>query len=157
VAPSLRRRRSRTIAFLENSRGTSADLAGLDAVLVALAFSFATFAGTLLASFLGGAAFLAAFGAFVALFFWLAPFFEDAFSGATFAPCSATAALLLAVAAASLVMVFCESFLRRLSACMTIHHFHEKAKSSQDAVADFLCFLAGDHLALHLPKSTLVV
>ena len=52
------------IAFLENSRGTSADLVGLDAVLVA--FSFAAFAGALLASFLGGAAFLAAFGAFVA-------------------------------------------------------------------------------------------
>jgi hypothetical protein len=24
---------------------------------------------------------------------------------------------------------------------ITIHHFHEKAKSSQAAVADFLCFL----------------
>jgi hypothetical protein len=33
---------------------------------------------------------LAPFWPLGAPFFWLAPFFEEAFSGATFAPCSAT-------------------------------------------------------------------
>jgi hypothetical protein len=32
-----------------------------------------------------------------------------------------------------------------------IHHFHEKAKSSQDAVADFPYFFAGQ-LAIHRPN-----
>ena len=47
-------------------------------------------------------------------FFWVAPFFEDAFSGATVAPCSATVAGFSVAVASALVMVvnpFC-AFLR---------------------------------------------
>jgi hypothetical protein len=53
---------------------------------------------------------LAPFLALGAPFFWLAPFFEEAFSGATCAPCSATvAAFSVIVASAFVIMVnpFC--------------------------------------------------
>jgi hypothetical protein len=40
-----------------------------------------------------------------ATFFWLAPFFEEAFSGATVAPCGATAAEFSAVLASAFVMI----------------------------------------------------
>jgi hypothetical protein len=49
-----------------------------------------------------------ALGAFLPLgapFFWVAPFFEEAFSGATCAPCSATAAAFSLIVASTFVMV----------------------------------------------------
>src|SRR5579862_6321311 len=107
VAPSLRRSRSRMMAFLENSRGTLASF-GWAAVLALGCFlagaALASFFGLALASFLA-AAFLAFFWPLGTPFFWLASFFEEAFSGATVAPCSATAAASVAVAATSFVMV----------------------------------------------------
>src|ERR1017187_5757009 len=87
VAPLGRRRRSRTIAFFENSRGTAASFT-LGAFLLAT-FSLACFFGATLACL---AAFFAPLLSLGAPFFWLAAFFATAFSGATCAPCSATAA-----------------------------------------------------------------
>src|SRR6266849_4355131 len=63
-----------------------------------------------LASFFGAAALapLAVFWPLGAPFFWLAPFFEEAFSGATWAPCSATvAAVSVAVASAFFICGLC--------------------------------------------------
>ena len=77
VAPLARRIMSRIFAPLLSARG---------AVALAARSGFAAFL-LALASFLGAAA-LALFLALGAPFFWLAPFFEGAFSGATFAPCS---------------------------------------------------------------------
>src|SRR6266851_8443455 len=53
------------------------------------------FAGTGLAAFLPALVLapLAVFWPLGAPFFWLAPFFDGAFSGATWGPCSATAAV----------------------------------------------------------------
>jgi hypothetical protein len=54
-------------------------------------------------------------------FFGLAPFFQEAFSGATVAPCSATAAVFSLVAASAFIMVVSgESFLRQIRRT-TIH------------------------------------
>jgi hypothetical protein len=53
-------------------------------------------------------------------FFWLAAFFEAAFSGATCAPCSATAAVsVVLVASAFFMVVF---ILLAVDPRMTIHH-----------------------------------
>src|ERR1039458_1211294 len=86
VAPLARPIISRILALLLSARGMGACFAraGLDAFLLAGA------------DFFGAAALalppLAVFWLLGAPFFWLAPFFEDPFSGATVAPCSATAA-----------------------------------------------------------------
>lgn len=81
-----------------------------------VAFGFGAFLGAL-AAFLAGVAFLglavlgalglpplAIFWRLGAPFFALAAFFEEAFSGATVAPCSATAAAVSVVAAFSVVI-----------------------------------------------------
>jgi hypothetical protein len=52
-------------------------------------------------------------------FFWLAAFFEAAFSGATCAPCSATAAVSVVLVASAFFMVF---ILLAVDPRMTIHH-----------------------------------
>jgi hypothetical protein len=78
-----------------------------------------------LATFLAGVAFvglavLGALGLPLLALFWrvgaplsaLAAFFEEAFSGATVAPCSATAAAVSVVAAFSVVILVLISFLR---------------------------------------------
>src|SRR5271169_1270408 len=79
VAPLARPIMSMIFAPLLSARGAVALRSGLAAFLLALA------------AFLGLAP-LAVFWPLGAPFFWLAPFFEGAFSGATCAPCSATAA-----------------------------------------------------------------
>jgi hypothetical protein len=79
-----------------SARGVLASLAG-----AGLAFLPA------LASFLGAALILpplAAFWPLGAPFFWVAPFFEEAFSGATCAPCSATVAAFSVILASAFVM-----------------------------------------------------
>src|ERR1039457_4038607 len=116
VAPSLRRRRSRTMAFFENSRGTLASFT-LAAFLLA-GFSLAGFFGAALACL---AAFLAAFWPLLALgapFFWLATFFEVACSGAAFAPCSATAAVSVVLVASFFIVLL---VLSAVDPRMTIH------------------------------------
>src|ERR1035437_8804726 len=100
VAPLGRRRRSRTMAFFENSRGTL-DSFTLAAFLL-MTFSLACFFGATLACLTEFFAPLLALGAF---FFWLAAFFEAAFSGATGAPCSATAAVSVVLVASAFFMV----------------------------------------------------
>ena len=91
VAPLARPIISRIFAPLLSARGALAFFAaaGLVAFLATLA------------SFFGAAALvlapLAAFSPLGAPFFWLAAFFEEAFSGATCAPCSATAAVSVVV------------------------------------------------------------
>src|SRR5881396_515890 len=94
VAPLDRPISSRIFAPLLSGRGVLA-LAGrgLVAFLPALACFFGAVALVLP---------LAVFRPLGAPFFWLVPFFEEAFSGATVAPCSAT---LAAVLASALVMV----------------------------------------------------
>src|SRR5689334_14649520 len=82
VAPLARPIMSMIFAPLLSARGALASFlrAGLAAFLAALA------------AFFGGALALAPLAVFWPLgapFFWLAPFFEGAFSGATCAPCSA--------------------------------------------------------------------
>src|SRR5437879_2147125 len=87
MAPLTRPIISRIFAPLLSARGAVAfACAGLTDFLLALA------------SFLGAAA-LALFLALGATFFWLPPFFEGAFPGATCAPCSAPAAVLSLVSA----------------------------------------------------------
>src|ERR1017187_987418 len=71
VAPLGRRRRSRTMLFFENSRGTTASFT-LGAFLL-VAFSLACFFGAALACLV---AFFAPLLALGAPFFWLAAFFE---------------------------------------------------------------------------------
>lgn len=91
VAPPLRCSRSRTICFLLPSRG-----------LLAVAFFVAGFVAFLLAGFFASflaAGLLAVFLALGALCFLLAFLFEVAFSGATCAPGSATAAVCVVVLA----------------------------------------------------------
>src|ERR1017187_8995391 len=120
VAPLGRRRRSRTIAFFENSRGTLASFTLAAFLLAGLASFFA-------ASFAAGAfllvdlASLAAFLALGAPPFLLAPFFEVAFSGATGAPCSATAAVSVVLVASACFMLV--SVLSAVDARMTIYYF----------------------------------
>jgi len=107
MAPPLHCSIAITAAFLPPSRAPPASLlaAGLAAFLLALACFF-------------GVAFLPAF----ATFFWLAPFFEEALSGATWAPCSATAAVFSVLLASAFVMVVSgNSFLRQIRR-MTSHH-----------------------------------
>src|SRR6266852_3427654 len=86
VAPLARPIMSTIFAPLVSARGALASFvrAGLAAFLPALA-SFFGVAALVLAP-------LAAVWLLGAPFFWLAPFFEGTFSGATCAPCSATAA-----------------------------------------------------------------
>ena len=104
VAPLARCSNARTEAVLLPSRTPAA-------------FSFGPFLGAL-AAFWAGVAFLglavlgalglpplAIFWRLGAPFFALAAFFEEAFSGATVAPCSATAAA-VSVVAASWVVIF---------------------------------------------------
>src|SRR5450759_2657715 len=87
VAPLARPIMSMIFAPLLSARGALASFvrADLATFLPALASSFGA-AALVLAT-------LAAVWPLVAPFFWLAPFFEGAFSGATCAPCSATAAV----------------------------------------------------------------
>ena len=61
---------------------------------------------------------LAAFWPLGAPFFWWQPFFEEAFSGATCAPCAATVAAVLVSALVMLVLVSFSALRLR----MTIHH-----------------------------------
>src|ERR1035437_8926582 len=75
VAPLGRRRRSRTMLFFENSRGTLASFTLAAFLLVT--FSLACFFGATLVCL---AAFFAPLLALGAFFFWLASFFEAAFS-----------------------------------------------------------------------------
>src|ERR1035437_6800395 len=117
VAPLGRRRRSRTMLFFENSRGTLASFT-LAAFLLAT-FSLACFFGVALACL---AAFLAAFWPLGAPFFWLAAFFEVACSGAAFAPCSATAAAVASFWVASVLVFIVLLFLSAVDPRMTIHH-----------------------------------
>src|ERR1039457_2161794 len=115
VAPLGRRRRSRMMFFFENSRGTLASFT-LATFLLAT-FSLACFFGAALACL---AAFFAPLLALGAPFFWLAAFFEVAFSGAPCAPCSATAAVsVVLVASAFFMVVF---ILLAVDPRMTIHH-----------------------------------
>ena len=65
-----------------------------------------------------GLAPLAVFWPLGAPFFWLAPFFEGAFSGATCAPCSATVAAVVGFCVGHLVLVSFSALRLR----MTIHH-----------------------------------
>src|SRR5215472_16964888 len=86
LAPLGRPISARIFAPLLSGRGALASLAaGLAAFLLGLA-SFFGVAALVLAP-------LAVFWPLGASFFWLAPFFEEAVSGATGAPCSATAAV----------------------------------------------------------------
>src|ERR1035437_3798222 len=121
VAPLGRRRRSRTIAFFENSRGTLASFTLAAFLLDGLASFFAAgFAAALEAFLLVGFASLAAFLALGAPPFLLAAFFEGAFSGATCAPWSATAAVsVVSVVSAVFMLVF---ILSAVDPRMTIHH-----------------------------------
>jgi hypothetical protein len=101
VAPFARAIMSRIFAPLLSARGA-----------VALRSDLAADFLLALACFLGAAAFVL-FLALGAPFFWLAPFFEGAFPGATVAPCSATAAALSLVSAlvmVFLVVLFCACF-----------------------------------------------
>src|ERR1017187_1959904 len=101
VAPFFRWSMATTWAVLLPSRGPapSCDLAAFLALGAILAG----------AVFLGAVALalppLALFWPLGAPFFVLAPFFEGAFSGATFAPCAATAAAVSVVAAFSVVIL----------------------------------------------------
>src|SRR5258708_3612479 len=96
VAPLGRPIRARIFAPLLSARGVLASLAcaGL-AFLPTLAFFGVAF--VLLP--------LAAFWPLGAPFFWVALFFEEAFSGATCAPCSATVAAFSVILASAFVMV----------------------------------------------------
>src|SRR5712692_9736675 len=100
VAPLARPIMSRIFAPLLSARGTLAFFAavGLAAFVRALAF------------FLGAAGLalppLAVFWPLGASCLRVASFFEEAFSGATCAPCSATAAALSAAVVSGLVMLF---------------------------------------------------
>src|ERR1035437_9159009 len=97
VAPFFRWSMATTWAVLLPSRGP------------ALSGAFAAFLGALVVFFAGivflGAAALAPLLALGAPFFWLAAFFEGAFSGATGAPCSATAAVSVVLVASAFFMV----------------------------------------------------
>src|SRR6266852_4099342 len=98
VAPLARPIIARIFAPLLSARGA-----------VALAASRLADFLSALASFFGAAlAFppLAAFWPLGAPFFWLACFFEEAFSGATCAPCSATVAAVLVSALVMLISSF---------------------------------------------------
>src|ERR1039458_1361974 len=98
VAPFARAIISRILALLLSARGAVAlACAGLAAFLLALA-SFLRVASLTLFLTLG------------VPFFWLAPFFEEVFSGAPCAPCAATVALACAGLAAFLLAL--ASFLR---------------------------------------------
>src|SRR2546429_490736 len=109
VAPLARPIISRIFAPLLSARGAAAFArAGLPA------FSFLP----PLVGLPGAVAFVALLAVLWALdapFFWLTPFFEGAFSGATLAPCSATAAALSF--ASAFVMCCGYPFLRVVRAC----------------------------------------
>jgi hypothetical protein len=100
VAPLGRRRSSRIVAFLDPSRASIG--AGEAFLLVGRTGFFAAWAG--LAAFFGAVC-LARLLAFGSPFFRLAALFAAAFSGATWAPCSATAAVLVLVVASVFVIV----------------------------------------------------
>ncbi len=116
VAPFGRRIISSTLAVLLSARGVPAFFAGA---------GLATFFPAL-AAFFGAAPLvlpdLAAFWLLGAPFLGLAPFFGEAFSGATCAPCAATVAALSALAVVSVLFMFVfVPFLRAFRA-HTIHH-----------------------------------
>jgi hypothetical protein len=94
VAPFGRPISSRIFAPLLSARGALASLAwaGLAAFFPAAAPFF-------------GLAALARLLALGAPFFWLAPFFEEVFSGATCAPCSAAAEAFSVIVASAFVVV----------------------------------------------------
>src|SRR5450631_716277 len=96
VAPLARPIISRIFAPLLSARGVLASLAlaGLAALFPALA----PFGEAVALPF-------PAFWPLGAPFFWLAPFFEEAFFGATCAPCSATVAAFSVTVASAFVMV----------------------------------------------------
>ena len=98
LAPFGRPISSRIFAPLLSAHGVLASLAwaGLVAFLVAFASFFGAEAGALT---------LAAFWLLGAPFFWVAPFFEEVFSGATCAPCSATVAAFSVIVASAFVIV----------------------------------------------------
>src|SRR5215472_3584919 len=98
LAPLGRPISSRIFAPLLSARGALASLARVG--LVAFLPAFASFFGTGLVLLP-----LAALWPLGAPVFWLAPFFEEAVSGATVAPCSATATAFSVVLACAFVMV----------------------------------------------------
>src|ERR1700689_3893965 len=122
-----------SVAFMISAR-----VAPLARPIMSMIFAPLLSARGALASFLraGLAAFLDAFfGAALALaplavfwplgapFFWVAPFFEGAFSGATCAPCSATAAaLVVSVGSWFFMVVFPFCSIACASLRTTIHH-----------------------------------
>jgi hypothetical protein len=102
---------SRIFAPLLSARGAAILRSAWAALLLAFAPA--------LAVFLGAAALvlpsLAVFLALGAPFFWLAPFFEVAFSGATCAACAATAAVLSVVYAVVMWWVSLSALASRMS------------------------------------------
>jgi hypothetical protein len=137
VAPFARPIKSMIVAPLVSDRGAGA----------AAFFAGAGFAAffTILASFFGAAALalapLAAVGPLGAAFFWLALFFEEAFSGATWAPCSATGAALSVV---SVVFHALFPFLRSVFA-------HDDSSLCSSVEASGFC-KAGSTLCSHPKK-----
>src|SRR5580700_6736654 len=115
VAPLARAIISRIFAPLLSARGAAAFLAAVDLAdfLLAFAAPLPAFFGPALAlpPCLGQ---LAVFLALVAPFFWLAAFLAGALSGATCAPCAATAADLSVALVSAVVMclsiLFCACF-----------------------------------------------
>ncbi len=101
-------------------------------LLVRSAAGFGAFLAGL-AGFIGFAA-LAAFLAFGALFFELAPFFEEGFSGATGAPCSATEACWWSWWFLRLSYVSGYPFLRVLRACRFIALLPETSKQNLQGI-----------------------
>src|SRR5277367_2977957 len=97
VAPLARAIISRIFAPLLSARGAAALRSGLAAFLPAFAPALVAFFGAGPLPLPPRLAWVAAFLALGAPFFWLAAFFAGAFSGATCAPCAATAAVLSVV------------------------------------------------------------
>src|SRR5713226_6083650 len=128
VAPLARPIISMIFAPLLSARGALASFlgAGLAVFLPALASLFGV-AALVLAP-------LAVFWPLGAPFFWLAPFFDGAFSGATCAPCSATAAAWV-VSVAWLFFIGLNPFCSVACASprTTIHHSASPAKQAKSS------------------------
>jgi hypothetical protein len=80
-------------------------------------------------------------------FFWLAPFFEEAFSGAACAPCSATAAFCVALLLSFVIVFVLSVSVLRFDPRMTIHH---SAAPERQGKSDWLRHdqLKGEHTAI---------
>ncbi len=132
VAPLGRRIISRIFAVLLSARGVAAFFAGADLAT----FLQALPALALVASFFGAVALslapLAAFRSLGGPFFWLASFFEAAFSGATCAPCAATVAALSVVVVSGVVMCVFVTFLRAFRARRFITGRPERQENSTE-------------------------